>query len=384
MSCLYRSGQEYPRCFPRLLRGLVTSSTILLTTVLGLPAAADAVEGPEFSGIAIGTFQATPRKKVAGERVKGEASAAIDLSLSIPAAGGSFELEVKGGTTPRDHGISSGLPEANTAVGESLDSKGRGRILAWQLFYQHALGPGSFALGLIDPTAWLDGNDVAADEFTQFLGRSFVHNLTIDFPSATVGAAYNAGLGQGFRLTALAVNASGIEPGYAQAFELGRDGNGVFGALELQWAGAGLVANLGGWVNTRHHDDDGDGIDDERLKDAAARGVYGNIQGSLGAGQWNLRLGWADPSVQPSAGFAGLAYAYPIGQTVLGIGVARAFASNRIESAHKDMTQAEAYARLPLGHGFSVSPNLQYIEHSSFDPARHGELVAGLRIGWSF
>lgn len=45
-------------------------------------------------------------------------------------------------------------------------------------------------------------------------------------------------------MTALAANTSGIEPDYAQAFELGKDGKGVFGALELQWTGAGLVANL--------------------------------------------------------------------------------------------------------------------------------------------
>jgi carbohydrate-selective porin OprB len=225
---------------------------------------------------------------------------------------------------------------------------------------------------------------VANDEFTQFLGSSFVNNLTIDFPDATLGVAYNAGLVGGFRLAALVANASGIEPDYARAFELGKDGNGVFGALELQWTGADLVANLGGWVNTRHHDSDGDGIDDDRLKDAAARGVYGNLEGGLGAGQWNLRLGWADASVQPAAGFASLAYTYPLGQTVLGAGVGRTFASDRIDAPHEDLTQAEVYARVPLGKGFTVSPDLQYIDHSGFDPKRHGEVVAGLRAGWSF
>lgn len=358
---------------------------MVLGVALALTGIAGAAETiPEFAGIVIGTFQGTPEKKIAGEQVKPEASAAIDLSLSVPVAGGALEIEVKGGTTPRNKGVSSALPEVNAAVGESLDGNDHGRIVAWQLFYEHDLGPGSLAVGLIDPTGWLDGNDVANDEFTQFLGASFVNNLTIDFPSATTGVAYNAGLTQGFRLTALAANASGIEPDYAQAFELGKDGNGVFGALELQWTGAGLVANLGGWVNTRHHDSDSDGIDDDRLKDAAARGVYGNLEGGLGAGQWNLRLGWADASVQPAAGFAALAYTYPLGQTVLGAGVARTFASDRIDAPHEDLAQAEVYARIPLGKGFTVSPDLQYIEHSGFDPKRNGEVVAGLRAGWSF
>lgn len=384
MSCQYRFVQKNPRCLPRLLRGLMTGSVILLVTVLAVPAAVVAGTGPEFSGILIGTFQGTTQKRIAGQRVKGDPSGAVDLSLSVPAAGGSFELEVKGGTTPRSEGVSSVLPEVNAAVGESLDDNDHGRLVAWQAFYQHDLGPGSFSLGLIDPTGWLDGNDVANDEFTQFLGASFVNNLTIDFPSATLGAAYNAGLAHGFRLTALVANATGIEPDYSRTFELGKDGNGVFGALELQWAGAGLVANLGGWANTRHHDSDDDGIDDDRLKDATAKGVYGNLQGKLGAGQWNVRLGWADASVQPTAGFAGLAYVYPIGRTVLGVGVAQAFASSHIDTPHKDMTQAEAYVRLPLGYGFTVSPNVQYIRHSGFDPEQDGDVVAGLRVGWSF
>ncbi|HET8700139.1 MAG TPA: carbohydrate porin, partial [Nitrococcus sp.] len=388
-SCRHLSVQHHFPLSSRLRRSLVISSASLLATAFGVPGTAGAETagsetGLEFTGVIIGTFQAVPRGKVAGESVKGEPSGALDLSLTVPAAGGAFEIEVKGGTTPRHHGVSEVLPEANGAVGESLDSDGHGRVVAWQLFYRHEVGPGSLAVGLIDPTGWLDVNDVADDEFTQFLGTSFVNNLTIDFPSATTGIAYNVGLAQGFRLTALAANATGIEPDYAQTFELGKHGNGVFGALELQWTGSNLVANLGGWVNTRHHDSDGDGIDDDRLKNAPARGVYGNLEGGLGAGQWNLRLGWADASVQPAAGFVALAYTYPIGQTVLGAGVARTFASNRIDAPHKDLTQVEAYASIPLGKGFTVSPDLQYIEHSDFDPAQHGDLVAGLRAGWSF
>ena len=384
MFCRYPSMQTHLPISPELLRGLLIGSALLLGVALGWPEIAGAETAIEFTGIVIGTFQATPQKKIAGERVESEESGAADLSLSVPAAGGSFELEVRGATTPQGRGISSALPEVNQTVGETLDDEGHGRIAAWQVFYQHDLGPGSLAMGLIDPTGWLDGNDVANDEFTQFLGSSFVNNLTIDFPSATLGIAYNAGLVGGFRLAALVANASGIEPDYAQAFELGKDGNGVFGGLELQWTGASLVANLGGWINTRHHDSDGDGIDDDRLKDAAARGVYGNLEGGLGAGQWNLRLGWADASVQPTAGFAALAYAYPLGQMILGAGVARTFASNRIDTPHKDLTQVETYARIPLGKGFTVSPNVQYIEHSGFDPERNGDVVAGLRAGWSF
>lgn len=139
-------------------RGLAIS-TLLLGTAFGAPGTAAAADsGIEFSGIVIGTFQGTPEDKIAGEQVKQEPSGSVSLSLTAPTAGGAFEMEVRGGTTPRNKGVSSILPEVNGAVGESLDDNGKGRIVIWQLFYHHDLGPGSLALGLMDVTAgWLAG-----------------------------------------------------------------------------------------------------------------------------------------------------------------------------------------------------------------------------------
>jgi hypothetical protein len=355
-----------------------------LALLLGLPAASWAGDGPSVKGLIIGTYQTAFDSNIAGRPIEGEGSGALDLAGSLPAFGGSLQLEIRGATTPGRDGVVSVLPEANASVGETLDKNDQGRIVVWQAFYQHDVGPGSLAAGLIDPGAWLDGNDVANDEFTQFLGASFVKNLTIDLPSPTLGAAYTAGLGNGWGLTALTSNATGIEPDYEEAFRLGRQGNGVFAALEVQWAGSDLVANLGAWVNTRLHDTDGDGIDDHRLTGGSGRGVYSNLSGSLGPGRWNLRLGCADPAVQPAAGLMALAYAYPIGDKVLGIGVAHTFASYRIPVPHQDMDQAEVYVRLPLGRGFTVSPDLQYIAHSDFNPAQSGSWVAGVRVAWNF
>jgi len=365
-------------------RRMRLSPPIWLALLLGLPAAAWAGDGPTFKGLIIGTYQTAFDSNIAGRPIEGEGSGALDLVGSLPAFGGSLQLEIRGATTPKRDGVVSVLPEANASVGETLDNNDQGRIVVWQAFYQHDVGPGSLAGGLIDPSAWLDGNDVANDEFTQFLGASFVKDLTIDLPSPTLGAAYTAGLGNGWGLTALTANATGIEPDYEEAFRLGRQGNGLFAALELQWVGSDLAANLGAWVNTRMHDTDGDGIDDQRLKDASGRGVYSNLSGSLGPGRWNLRLGWADPAVQAAAGLVALAYAYPIGETVLGIGVAHTFASYKIPVPHQNMDQAEVYVRLPLGRGFTISPDLQYIAHSDFNPAQGGSWVAGVRVGWTF
>ena len=350
--------------------------------VVSPAAPADAADG-SIRGIAIATWQQAAAASVSGRPVRDEPSAALDLSASLPAWGGAFELELKGATTPRGNGVTRALSVANAAVGETLDND-RGRIIPWQLYYRHGLGNGSVAAGLIDATGWLDGNDIAADEFTQFMGVTFVHNPAIDLPAASAGVAYSAGLGHGFGLAAVVSNATGVEPRYRRAFDLGRHGSGAFAALEAQWTGGALSVNLGGWLNTRNHDTDGDGVDDDRLGEGHASGVYGNLSGSLGAGRWNLRAGWADPDIQSTAAFLGVAYSRPVGDAVVGAGASRTYASSRIDEPHADLSQLEVYARMPLTRHLSFTADLQRIAHPGFDPSQSGVWVTGARVGWSF
>lgn len=339
---------------------------------------------PEISGIAIATYQSADTSGLSGTAPRDEANAALDIGVSVPAGGGAVELQIKGGTTPRRDGVTSALAEANAAAGVTLDENERGRVVLWQAFYRHDVGNGSLAAGLIDPAAWLDGNDIANNEFTQFLGAGLVNNLTIDFPSASVGAAYTAGLGKGWSLAALLTSATGVEPDYRRAFEPYHHGHGGFAALELQWSGGGIGTNVGVWINSRRHDSDGDGIDDERLGPGAARGIYANVSGGLGRGHWNLRLGWADPRVQADTGFAAVAVAYPVGNSLLGVGATHSLASDHLSGPHRDRSQFEIYLRTPVAKAWTITPDLQYVVHTGFDPAQTGTWVAGVRVGRSF
>jgi hypothetical protein len=350
-----------------------------VTALAGTSVGAD--RRPQITGIVIATYQTAHKDAVS---VRDEAGAAIDLALELPAAGGAFEAEVKGGTTPTRDGVTSALAEANAAAGESLDEHGRGRVVLWQGFYRHDLGNGSLAAGLLDPTAWLDGNDSANNEFTQFLGAGLVNNLSIDFPSPSLGIAYTAAPGGRWSLAAVLTSATGVEPDYRRAFEPDRHGHGAFAALELQWARSNTVANLGLWTNTRNLDTNGDGIDDARLGRGAARGIYANVSGAAGRVRWNMRLGWADPKVQSTTGFASVAVAYPMGRTVLGAGAAHAVASHRLPQPRRDRSQFEVYLRKPLGKDWAVTPDLQYIVHSDFNAAQSGTWVAGVRASRSF
>ncbi|MEJ2344204.1 MAG: carbohydrate porin [Gammaproteobacteria bacterium] len=365
----------YHRTRARLGGGVLFAVTALAGTSAG------AHGRPQVTGIVIATYQTAHEHAVS---VRDEAGAAVDVALELPAAGGAFEAEVKGGTTPARNGVTSALPEASAAAGESLDKHGRGRVVLWQGFYRHDLGSGSLAAGLLDPTAWLDGNDIANNEFTQFLGSGLVNNLSIDFPSPSLGIAYTSALGGRWSLAAVLTSATGVEPDYRRAFEPDRHGHGAFAALELQWARANTVANLGVWANTRNLDGNGDGIDDARLGRGAARGIYANVSGAMGRVRWNMRLGWADPRVQSTAGFASVAVAYPMGRTVLGAGAAHALASHHLAQPHRDRRQFEVYVRKPLGKDWAVTPDLQYIVHSDFSAAQPGTWVAGVRVGRSF
>ena len=330
-----------------------------------------------FEGIVITTYQHA-------ENAVDERSAALDFHLAVPAGRGAVELEIKGGTTPTPGGVTSVLAQANAAVGETLNDHEHGRIIPWQLFYRHDTDRGALAAGLIDPAAWIDGNGIANNEFTQFLGVTFLNNPTIDLPAASAGLAYTTAFGNGFGLAALVANATGIEPRFRRAFDVGRRGDGAFAALEVQWSEADMSANLGAWVNSRDHDTDGDGVDDDRLARGHARGIYGNLSGRLDRGDWNLRAGWADPEVQSTAGFLGLTYQRPMGRALIGAGASRTFASGHIPEPHADLIQFELYARIPVAAGVSVTADLQHISHSGFDPHQGGNWVTGVRMGWEF
>lgn len=182
-------------------------ATILAALVLASPVSGSAAEqrsavpldarqpdAPEnaarVTGILIGTYQSTSQDRIGGEPVKDEGNGQLFAFGERDMGPGTWSLEVRGSTTPHDGGVTSFYGEVNDAVGETLNSNGKGRLGSTQFFYTLPVAGGDLSVGLLDATALLDANEIADDEYTQFLGTSFVNNPSIQYPSFALGANY--------------------------------------------------------------------------------------------------------------------------------------------------------------------------------------------------
>jgi len=150
---------------------------------------------------------------------------------------------------------------------------------------------------------------------------------------------------------------------YAQLVDVNDDGKGVFAAAELGFARSDYVVRGGVWINTADHAEL-DGPDDSEDN----YGIYAVIDGQVGEGAWNVRLGAANDKVSQTAGFASIAMEYPAGPAMLGLGVAHSWLSDEDKTPDlDDATQAELYARFDVRDSFSLTPSLQWLENSGFD-----------------
>lgn len=360
----------------RLLLGVMLSASAT-GTALG-----DESNDAYLEGIVMGTYQAASESQVDGQDVDNEANGELYLFGSLDMGPGSWQLEVRGSTTPRDHGVSS-FYDANASVGETTDSGGDGRIAATQLFYELPVGPGDLRAGLLDPTAVLDTNDVANSEYIQFLAGPFVNNPTIGFPSFVLGGAYQGGIGAALDYKLFVGSSSGLEdpqdPTYHNVFDVGGAGKGAYTAAELGWQDNGYSLRAGLWYNTANQ-----ARLDRPGEDEHGYGFYTLIGGPAGPGQWNARAGIANDEVQADANFLSLAYSVPIGDSTLGAALARRGDSDHLPFDSAPIYQAEAYWRIHVAGGAYVSPDIQYIDNAGFRTDHDGVVIGGLRVGVEF
>lgn len=347
-------------------------------------ASQSATRQADIEGILIGTVQMASDSHVKGQDVEPEGSGQFYLFGTLPMGEGAWNLELRAGTTPRDRGVTSFYGEVNDTVGETLNSDGDGRIAATQLFYAVSVGSGELSLGLLDATSLLDANEIADDEYTQFLGTSFVNNPSIEYPSFALGLNYRAPISDNLGYQVFVSSTGGLEdendPTYNNTVNVGEDGKGVFAGGELLVNVGDVYGSFGGWYN---------GADHSQLNNPAADnkdnyGGYVSGGGPLGPGQWVVWGGVANDKVSPVANFMAAAYAVDIQRTTLGVGLSRIGDSDHLPGKTDAIVQAEIYLRINVYQNFYVTPDLQYVNNSGFDPSLDGVVVGGLRAGLEF
>lgn len=329
-------------------------------------------------------FQAALDKHVLPELV-----ASFDLVTALPAGRGKWVIYIEGNTSPREGGVSSLLPEANTDAGTALDRDRNGRLQVSELHYFYPIGNNALLVtGLLDLTSTLDSSEVANDETAQFLSGPLVNNPTIDFPDYSLGMVYNreTGVDRGYSLALTSSHglADNANASYAQLVDIGADGRGVFAAGEVQWPAVGSKLHAGIWLNSAGH---------AKLKGQAGTehnyGVYLVADHPVASGWWSLRAGLANERTSPAGRFLSLALQQPLADAILGLGIAYTGLSGQDTSQHHDdMLQAECYLRFAMYDNISITPALQWLRNGSFDasgePLAADQTLLSLRLNDTF
>lgn len=341
------------------------------------------VEKPSLEGGYTMTYQS-----VNSHQIHSELLASLDLLSTVPLGSGKLTIYAEGSTTAKTNAVSNILPTANGDAGSALDSNAEGRLQISELHYTWTLPSGYLYTGLIDPAGLLDSSEIANDETRQFIGTSFINNPSIHFPDYTLATAWHITRKPSLPGLLLFLGSShgladNSKASYAQLFDINAPGKGVFAAIELDFALLDRSIRPGIWLNTADH---------EQLDNSSNRtsnyGFYTSIDSQIGKNaQWNLRFGMANKDVSAVSAFIATALEYPVKDGVWGIGIARSWASpqlTNVQSRYK--MQAEVYYRFTVAAGFELTPSIQWLHNSDFNPSNSiidsNILVATLRLTW--
>lgn len=315
-------------------------------------------------------------------------NAQLDLLGGYALDSGMIQFELKAGSTPLAQGVTASYPEANALAGETQAPNGDGRLAITQLYYQNHNN--AFNAGLLFPAAYLDTNNVANDEYHQFMGTTFVNDSTIEFPIYVLGGTYDQKIDSRMNVQFLLTSTRDLYGyNYTHLWGIHAADKGGFGATQFNWTVNQYLGNIGVWVNGNEQN-----VSLSTGKYSPNYGVYANIGGSMfnSIMNWDLRLGWATPQVSKAKNFISIQADKTVPLKVsglyrsvtVGVGLSRTGVS-KVPTTHlASMVQFEIYARTRLAGPVFVSPDIQWIDHSQFSPEAHGALVAGVRMGLAF
>ncbi len=232
------------------------------------------------------------------------------------------------------------------------------------------------AIGLMDPSAYFDGNKAANDETVQFLSKLFVINPTIEYPSSVPGGFYAPGIMlkadplEGISITGALFDAN-------QDWE--RIGDNLFSIGQIAFSpkimGAQGNFRFYGWYNQMPHVQWNKPVDTNENAYGCGASFdqrFGEILTSF------VRFGWRSPdvySLRDAAGYCNLSWSAGVqiegklwrrGQDAVGCAVGQVVPSDEYRKANpglnaKAETHCELYYRIQCFDKMSISPDVQYI-----------------------
>lgn len=320
-----------------------------------------------------------------------ELTLSADLVATLATSYGEWLLYIEGSSTPKSNGVSAFYTTVNGDAASVLTRDGDGGVQVSEFNYTfRGANEHSLALGLVDPSAWLDQSNIANDENQQFVNGSFINNATIEFPDYTLGSIYRApGKGKRPAITVVVTGSDGItdlpDRAYQDLLDFNEDGRGAFVGAGADWVSESWSWRIGAWLRTDDHAAAGSDTGDEHNY-----GVYGVYGWQSGANALNIRVGLANADVSVARDFFAVAYQRQLSHGQLGIGVAHTGISSGFRLGGRNSAfDSEAYFRIPaFGGAGHVTPSVQYIEVPGFEAGEtipgSTAVVAGVRLHYAF
>jgi carbohydrate-selective porin OprB len=238
-----------------------------------------------------------------------------------------------------------------------------------EIWYEHRFFSDKLVatIGKLDVTRWLDANEVANDERSQFLSDQFVNNIAVDWPDYSYGARMSCYPNDLFEINLAYVEADGD-------FEDLFDDNLMIGEVAFKPKFGDLQGNYRfyAWRNTGEHqklrapwrtDKTGEGVgisfDQQLSENITAFCRYGQQHDDVYAARraWSLGFQVAGSAWGRNNDMFGLAY---------GAAETSGAYRNVIRDAGFGTTPAEsrieAYYRYQLNDHIAISPDVQWVD----------------------
>lgn len=261
-----------------------------------------------------------------------------------------------------------------------------------EVYYEQNLFAKKMALtfGKLDPAAYIDNNEYANDETTQFLGRIFKNSPTIEFPDNSAGIRLSLEPAELIDLNFVVQDA---DADWEDVFD------GIFLAGQLNFKpkllGREGSYRLLGWLNDRSHIKWLDTTKDKEEGYGFGISLDQALSDNLGL---FYRYGWQNPKVYLTGSSFSLEQAYSVGlqlkgslwkrpDDVLAFAIGQAMPSDDYKEADstrnaKNEGQFECYYNFKVNEHLALSPDLEVIWNPYGKDAANGDdtiLVGGLR-----
>jgi hypothetical protein len=359
---------------------------ILLPLIIAGAAFGDENETPwykntEFAINAVGVLQGSPGMTGQLESIDGFADTNMVFDIRVTtqvSKSGKAYIQFK---TARGGGMDEDIPNLSwfNAATTAED------LRVAKIWYEHAFGEKVWGrIGKIDVTTDFDTNEVANDEYDQFLSNIFVNNLAVDIPGYSnfgamlwVAPSDFVDIGFGFADSLDDWNNAFDNPYYVM--ELG---------LKPKAAGKQGNIRLYGWYNGMHHErllnpditDDanygfGLSADQEITDDVSIFARYGHQRGSVSQleSTWSAGAGISARFLGRREDTIGVAF----GQAIIGKDWKSLDPLTGMDSGNEN--RFEAYYRINANKYVSLSPNLQWAKNPNGDKGNSSVWAFGFR-----